>query len=271
MVTTMTRILLVEDNPADADLIRERLDSQEDLPPYAIDHVVSLRMALDKLADGGIDLILLDLGLPDSHGLPTVTHVIQHAPAVPVVVISGFDDPEVRRQAMDASARDFMAKDALDGQRLADYVRGAHAPESSPRVRRAAGTAPMVIRKILVFEPDEGMFVATATMLHLVGYETTRATSFMDVVSQAETGYADVIVVGLGSGIDEHHLIERINSVTATPIIALTPPDRVPGAERPKGVEEWLSKPASGQTLQAAIGRIGRGAETDVVADASSV
>ena len=265
MALMSTRILLVEDNPADADLIRDRLDNQRDAPPFEIEHVVSLRAALDRLSGGGIDLIFLDLGLPDSYGLPTVTNVINHAPSVPLVVISGFDDPEVKRQALDARAKDFIEKDALDGQRLVDYIRGAHAQQSSPTHQGAGPTAPRVIEQVLIFEPDEGMFVVTTTVLHLLGYGTIRAANPMAIVAQAEKNEADLIVLGLGSGVDEPDLIERLNAVTTTPILALFPSDRVPG------VEQWIAKPASAQTLKDAIERIAgpTGATTDKSGNAS--
>ncbi len=270
MPTDVTRILLVEDNPADADLIRERLDDQKEAPPYEIEHVSSLKAALDRLSVGGIDLILLDLGLPDSHGLPTVTHVVKKAPSVPLVVISGFDDPQVKRQAMDASARDFIAKGSLDGHRLVEYIRGARAQESRPD-HQAGSVRPMVIQQILVFEPDEGMFIATNTVLRLLGYDTFRAANPVAVMAQASDSDVDLILLGLGSGIDEPQLIERIKAVTSTPIIALFPPDRVVLESLPTGVERWLSKPVSGKTLKEAIERIAgvTPATSDRMVDAS--
>ena len=157
---------------------------------------------------------------------------------------------------MDTSARDFIAKGSLDGQRLVEYVRGARAQESSPDHQQLGSVRPMVIRQVLVFEPDEGMFVATTTILHLLGYNTFRAANPLAVVAQASKDDLDLILLGLGSGIDEPQLIERIKAVTATPIIALFPPERVESESMPVGVEIWLSKPASGKSLQVAIERI---------------
>ena len=85
------RILVVEDNPADTDLIREALPETGPVS-FRIESVARLAEALARMASKGIDLVLLDLGLPDSHGLQTLQKLRQAAPDIPVVVLTGTDD-----------------------------------------------------------------------------------------------------------------------------------------------------------------------------------
>ena len=74
------RVLLVEDNRPDADLIRETLPEKGPVA-FALETVGRLAEARARLADGAIDLVLLDLGLPDSQGLPTFHALKEAAPS----------------------------------------------------------------------------------------------------------------------------------------------------------------------------------------------
>jgi two-component system cell cycle sensor histidine kinase/response regulator CckA len=108
-------LLLVEDNPGDARLVREML---RDAPEIETDVVDRLAPALDRLSAGGIDLVLLDLGLPDSTGLDTVRSVTGAAPSVPVVVLTGHDDEATGTAAVRSGAQDYLMK----GQVRADLL-----------------------------------------------------------------------------------------------------------------------------------------------------
>ncbi|MCX5888953.1 MAG: PAS domain S-box protein [Deltaproteobacteria bacterium] len=118
------KILLVEDNPGDARLIREMLaESQE--PRFAIDLVPLLSTGLERLAEDGIDLVLLDLGLPDSRGLDTFVRAYAQAPQVPFVVLSGLNDEAVALAAVRAGAQDYLVKGQTDGIMLFRAIRYA--------------------------------------------------------------------------------------------------------------------------------------------------
>ncbi len=117
------RVLLVEDNPDDAVLfLRVRGPRHGDASPV---HVETLHAAFERLDDGGIDIVLLDLSLPDASGVETVTRVLDHAPEVPVVVLTGLDDEEVGRQAIQAGAQDYIIKNHLDRRTLDRCIRYA--------------------------------------------------------------------------------------------------------------------------------------------------
>jgi C4-dicarboxylate-specific signal transduction histidine kinase len=102
-------VLLIEDNPGDARLVREALKETAD-PCYRVEWVRLLSLGLDRLDDGGIDVLLLDLGLPDSQGLATLAAVHAAAPHMPVVVLSGAVDEQFAVEAVQASAQDYLVK-----------------------------------------------------------------------------------------------------------------------------------------------------------------
>jgi CheY-like chemotaxis protein len=118
------RILLLEDNPGDARLVRAILeeDSEED---FEIIHVTRLADAEGRLQRGDCDAALVDLGLPDSKGLETLTTLHREFEGVPLVVLTGYDDEETRRQALSLGAADWLPKDDLDGGRLARSIDSA--------------------------------------------------------------------------------------------------------------------------------------------------
>ncbi|MBN1424067.1 PAS domain S-box protein [Candidatus Fermentibacteria bacterium] len=103
----LIRLLLVEDNAGDARLIREMLRESADIE---IETVEQVSAAVDRLGRGGLDLVLLDLGLPDSQGLDTLRTVGTAAPRLPIVVLTGHDDAESGMAAVRAGAQDYLIK-----------------------------------------------------------------------------------------------------------------------------------------------------------------
>ena len=122
-MTGPIHVLLVEDNPADARLVRERLS--EDGGRFRVECVDRLAAGGTRLEAGGVDVVLLDLGLPDSQGLPTFQHMHARGPGVPVVVLSGADDEKLALAAVEAGAQDYLVKDAVSGPLLTRALRYA--------------------------------------------------------------------------------------------------------------------------------------------------
>ena len=118
------RALLVEDNPADARLIQEMLkawpDGQVELQPVA-----RLEAALKRLRQETFDLILLDLGLPDSQGLETLTRTAQAGGSSPIVVLTGRNDQAFALEALRAGAQDYLVKGHFDSDLLVRAIRYA--------------------------------------------------------------------------------------------------------------------------------------------------
>ncbi|MBQ12658.1 MAG: hypothetical protein CMJ45_14050, partial [Planctomyces sp.] len=123
-VAPLLTLLLVEDVPGDARLLRETL-ADGPSTNIELEWTDTLSSTLERLAEGGIDLILLDLGLPDSVGLDTLSKVKESAPAIPVVVVTGDNNHAAGVKAVQSGAQDYLSKDELDSSVLERTVRYA--------------------------------------------------------------------------------------------------------------------------------------------------
>jgi PAS domain S-box-containing protein len=117
------KLLLVEDNPGDARLVQLAFSEVQERA-IALTHVDRVAEAEVRLTTEEFDAILLDLSLPDSHGLATVERVRRAAPNVPIVVLTGFADDAVALQALHVGAQDYLPK-GTDGPTLMRAVRYA--------------------------------------------------------------------------------------------------------------------------------------------------
>lgn len=106
-MSTATRVLLVEDNPGDAELIAIAL---ERAGAFQMEVCGRLSDALQRLKSNGLDLVLLDLGLPDSEGIDTFVKVNERAPHIPIVVLTGSEDDSLALQAVREGAQDYLVK-----------------------------------------------------------------------------------------------------------------------------------------------------------------
>jgi signal transduction histidine kinase len=118
------RILLVEDNPGDARLIKETL-RDAGAHAFELHHADRLSAALPLLAARDADVVLLDLSLPDAHGLETVTRALAAAPDAAIVVLTGLDDETVAIQAVQAGAQDYLVKGQVEPSTLSRALRYA--------------------------------------------------------------------------------------------------------------------------------------------------
>jgi serine phosphatase RsbU (regulator of sigma subunit) len=111
-------VLLIEDNPGDARLIQLMLSEAEG-QVFELEHRDRVALGLERIARGGIDIVLSDLSLPDSHGLETFARLHRAAPEIPIIVLSGLNDTSVAIKAVHEGAQDFLVKGQVDGQLLA--------------------------------------------------------------------------------------------------------------------------------------------------------
>jgi DNA-binding response OmpR family regulator len=102
-------VLLVEDNPGDARLLREMFNEQGP-PDTKLIHVTSMRDAEIYLAAHPVDIVLLDFGLSDAQGLETVRRARIAAPHVALVVLTGLDDESLAAQSLQEGAQDYLVK-----------------------------------------------------------------------------------------------------------------------------------------------------------------
>ncbi len=110
-------VLLIEDNAGDARLIREML-AEDPSAPFRLHTAERLSRGLEFLASESARLVLLDLSLPDSHGLDTFAKVYAHSPQIPIIVLTGNDDQTVALSAVKTGAQDYLVKGKLDRELL---------------------------------------------------------------------------------------------------------------------------------------------------------
>ena len=119
-----TKILLIEDNPGDARLIKEML-KEGNKSKFEVMQAESLKEAFKNLDDGYFDIILSDLGLPDSWGLGTFVRIHDKAPKVPIIVLTGLDDETIGTEAVRDGAQDYLTKGNVEGNLLSRTIKYA--------------------------------------------------------------------------------------------------------------------------------------------------
>jgi PAS domain S-box-containing protein len=118
------RILFIEDNPADVRFIKEMLKEVRD-NIFEIESVEYFSAGLKRLSEGGIDIVLLDLGLPDSQGFDTFHKLSTQFPELPVIVVTGLDDEATGIRAVKEGAQDYLIKWEMKEHLLTSDIRYA--------------------------------------------------------------------------------------------------------------------------------------------------
>jgi diguanylate cyclase (GGDEF)-like protein/PAS domain S-box-containing protein len=110
-------VLLIEDEPAVAEVIQEALADASD-GPFTVEWVRRLSEGLERVSGGGIAAVLLDLSLPDSQGIGTLSTLSLAAPGVPILVLVDVGDEDVAKEAVNCGAQDYLLKTRLDNYSL---------------------------------------------------------------------------------------------------------------------------------------------------------
>ena len=124
MNTAFLRIGLVEDNAGDARLIQEML-REPPVTQYRLTHSTSMDQLLESLEREPIEVLLLDLGLPDSQGMDTFHRINSRAPGLPIVIFSGAEDEELASIAVSSGAQDYLVKGRINSFLLKRAIRYA--------------------------------------------------------------------------------------------------------------------------------------------------
>jgi signal transduction histidine kinase len=117
-------VLVVEDNAGDARLLREMFGKEKE-GSFQLTHLLRMSDAEAHLAKGGVDIVLLDMGLPDAHGIETVRRAHAVAPGVPLIVLTGLEDEALAAEAMKEGAQDYLIKGQIESRALPRALRHA--------------------------------------------------------------------------------------------------------------------------------------------------
>jgi len=120
-----TTILLIEDDATYAKLLRTCLDRHASGFRFQLEVATTLKAGLARLAGGGVDLILSDLGLPDSQELDTLKRLHKRAGDIPIIVLSGVDDPALEMEAVHLGAEEYLVKGEVERKLIVRSIRYA--------------------------------------------------------------------------------------------------------------------------------------------------
>ncbi len=172
-------LLLVEDNPGDARLIREMLIDEWGRQAFDLVTATTAGQAMDLLRDSAPDLLLLDLTLPDSTGLETIRRVQVAFPLIPIIVLTGNQDRELALSAVKEGAQDFLVKNDLSSSLLVRSIRYAlerKQIEASVRLNEARFRSLAELSSDWYWEQDAQSLINSVSdgLMHKSGVEPSR-------------------------------------------------------------------------------------------------
>jgi CheY-like chemotaxis protein len=136
--TKTIKVLLIEDNPGEAIVIESVLlkvaTEIAQLSRVEVLRAEQLSQGIERLGIGDIDVVLLDLSLPDSEGLATLTTILRENAVVRVVVLTGMDDARIAIKAMESGAQNYLVKGEVDELGIIRAVRHAFAAKQETRM-----------------------------------------------------------------------------------------------------------------------------------------
>jgi signal transduction histidine kinase len=136
------KVLVIEDNPADLRLLWEVLSKRRGVSTtdlsFDVEYETHLAAGLCRIAVGDIDVVLLDLMLPDSQGIDTLTRLSQQVPDIPVVVLTALDMDGLQVRSLQEGAQDYLVKGQFDKRTLVHALRSAIERQQMRRALRAS-------------------------------------------------------------------------------------------------------------------------------------
>src|SRR5437667_3501727 len=124
MSRQVVEVLCFEDNPTDSFLVRQNLRGTT-VEEFVVTPAERLRDGLTCLQEKAFDIILLDLGLPDSQGLETFRRVYERAQGTPIVVLSGLADETVALKTLQEGSQDYLVKGEISDSVMIRSIRSA--------------------------------------------------------------------------------------------------------------------------------------------------
>ncbi|TVQ54983.1 MAG: response regulator [Phycisphaerales bacterium] len=163
MSVCATSVLIVEDNPGDVRLIEEML-RETGGPDLRTLNADALAQGLPMLREETVDVVLLDLGLPDSQGLDTLAQTVAAAPLLPIIVLTGRDDEKLAMDSLRNGAQDYLTKGRIDGPVLDRAIRYAIERKRNEEALHAAAEH----QRLLLSELDHRVRNNLASLLGLI-------------------------------------------------------------------------------------------------------
>ncbi len=149
------RVLLIEDNPEDTFLIKEFLSPKAAADAsFELEAVEQIQAGLERLKKGGIDVILLDLFLPDSRGFHSFLKVQGQAPGIPIVVMTSLNDESFATETVKQGAQDYLVKGQLNRTLLIRTIRYAIERQ---RIRRELDRTNARLEQLALNDPLTGL------------------------------------------------------------------------------------------------------------------
>ncbi|UBF28183.1 hybrid sensor histidine kinase/response regulator [Kovacikia minuta CCNUW1] len=159
------RILLVEDSPTDADLLRQ-VFLHSDKEGWELLHVERLEYGIEICQQQSFDVVLLDLRLPDSDGFETVAEFRVAVPDIPIIVLTMMDDEELALQAMAGGAQDYLVKDQITMQLLIRSIR--YAIERGRILQRLKNSEQSILRSL---EQEQELNLLRSSFISMASHE----------------------------------------------------------------------------------------------------
>jgi diguanylate cyclase (GGDEF)-like protein len=154
--TGALRLLLVEDDLRSAYSLRELL-SASDSPSFLISHVTTAAAACSAVEEGGIDVVILDLGLPDAHDLEALNSLQQCVHEIPVIVLTGQGDETLAAEALHGGAEDYLLKGSIGYDALLRSIRYAverhRGVRDLARMKKELESANRDLERLTMIEP----------------------------------------------------------------------------------------------------------------------
>ena len=169
-----TTILLIEDNPGDARLVKEAL-AEAGAKRFALIWAKTLSSGLNQLKKAPVQAILLDLNLPESSGFATFEQVRASAPHLPVIILTGLDDEQQASRVVREGAQDYLVKGEVNGSLLLRSIRYAiERKQVEERLRRSEENHRTLVEQasdgIFVSDPEGKLIDVTSSGCRMLGY-----------------------------------------------------------------------------------------------------
>lgn len=171
MTNAILKVLLLEDNPADADLLQDILNEAISIN-WDITHVEKLSLALQYINQQPFDIVLSDLSLPDAQGLDAVIRMQAIAPDLPIVVLTGLNDEEIGLTALRRGVQDYLNKGQLQAEVLMRTIRYAIERSQTQRVlRQQAAAMAASMEGIAILNSNQEHTYVNQAFARIYGYD----------------------------------------------------------------------------------------------------